>query len=369
MVNISLLTKWRWKLLHNDQAIWKDVLKSKYGNEVIGKVDLGDEFKPWYASLWWKDLCSIGCNLGDNWFSHGVIKKMGNGTNTRFWTDTWVGDVSLQSRFPRLFSISIQKNASVAEVANPGSGVDCWTLSWRMRLFEWEKALLTELLEIITPFPPLNDDEDRWGWEPERGADFTVKSTYRIVSNLSSLELSVPPLDSRIFSAIWKCPAPSKVSSFVWQLLHCRTPTRMNLFLRNIIGENGDVSCGLCGEENETELHLFIYCEIALLVWMEIFYWLDIPFCLPHNLFSIFHCLLEVGNKKLEQGMIMIATAVFWSLWRCRNSVMFDNGTGTVSELVEAIKVLSWKWWMSRVNPAHCMYYEWRAEPRLCMLR
>jgi hypothetical protein len=77
MVNISLLTKWRWKLLHNDQAIWKDVLKSKYGNEVIGKVDLGDEFKPWYASLWWKDLCSIGCNLGDNWFSHGVIKKNG----------------------------------------------------------------------------------------------------------------------------------------------------------------------------------------------------------------------------------------------------------------------------------------------------
>jgi hypothetical protein len=76
---------------------------------------------------------------------------------------------------------------------------------------------------------------------------------------------------------------------------------------------------------------------------------------------------MEVGSKKGGKGMIMIAEAVLWTLWRCWNAVLFDNGTGTVS--VEAVKVVSWKWWMSRSNPAHCMYYEWRAEPRLCILR
>ncbi|GAU28977.1 hypothetical protein TSUD_391750 [Trifolium subterraneum] len=35
-VNISLLTKWRWRLLEDDDAIWKKVLKSKYGESVAG---------------------------------------------------------------------------------------------------------------------------------------------------------------------------------------------------------------------------------------------------------------------------------------------------------------------------------------------
>jgi hypothetical protein len=107
------------------------------------------------------------------------------------------------------------------------------------------------------------------------------------------------------------------VSGFVWQLLHGRLPTRNNLVARRIIDGNGDASCGLCGEALETELHLFLYCEIASLVWMEIFYWLDVPFCLPHNLFSILHFLMEVGSKKGGKGMIMIAEAVLWTLWRC----------------------------------------------------
>ncbi|MCI60201.1 ubiquinone biosynthesis monooxygenase COQ6, partial [Trifolium medium] len=66
---------------------------------------------------------------------------------------------------------------------------------------------------------------------------------------------------------------------------------------------------------------------------------------------------------------IMIGNAVVWNLWRCRNSVLFDNGRVTVAELVETIKVSSWKWWMSRLMAAPCLLYEWRAEPKLCLLR
>jgi hypothetical protein len=31
-VNISLLSKWRWRLLDNKQEVWKEVIKSKYGS-------------------------------------------------------------------------------------------------------------------------------------------------------------------------------------------------------------------------------------------------------------------------------------------------------------------------------------------------
>jgi hypothetical protein len=109
----------------------------------------------------------------------------------------------------------------------------------------------------------------------------------------------------------------------------------------------------MCGEAAETELHLFVYCEVASLVWMEIFYWLDAPFYFPHNLVSIFHCLIEFGSKKVRKGMVMICCAVLWTLWRCRNFILFDNGTGTVMELVDKIKVSSWKWWISRSKAAN----------------
>jgi hypothetical protein len=369
VVNISLLTKWRWRLLYDDNMVWKEVLKSKYGSGVIGRTVLGEECKPWYASLWWKDICTIGSNLDLDWFSQGVSKKLGNGRLTSFWTEKWVGDLPLCVRFPRLFSISMHKEATVADVWNQSIAPDSWRLNWRRRLFEWEKELVNELMLLINPVVFRMEEEDRWGWEPEGGANFTVKSTYQKVFNLSTHEGVVDPWNASVFSVIWKCPAPSKVSGFVWQLLHGRIPTRKNLVARRVIDGDGDISCALCGEETESELHLFLYCEIAMLVWIVIFFWLDVPFCLPHNIFSIIHCLLEAGGKKSRQGMGTICAAVCWNIWRCHNSIVFDNGNGSVMELVEAIKVSSWKWWLSRSAAANCLLYEWRAEPRLCVLR
>jgi hypothetical protein len=37
-VNSSLLIKWRWKLLNNEKAVWKDVVVAKYGPDVRHNV-------------------------------------------------------------------------------------------------------------------------------------------------------------------------------------------------------------------------------------------------------------------------------------------------------------------------------------------
>jgi hypothetical protein len=367
IINISLLAKWRWRLLFDD-AVWKEVLKSKYSVSVVGKTNLGEEFKPWFASLWWSDICSIGTNLDNDWFRQGVVKKLGNDVNTSFWCDIWVGDVPLRDRFPRLFSISNQKEMSVSSVRRDLNGTTCWDLSWRRRFFVWEHDLLIDLLALINPIS-LSNDADSWGWLPEGAASFTVKSTFNVVSSLSALEVLAAPWHSFIFSSLWKCQAPSKVRGFVWQLLHGHIPTRRNLFIRRIIKDGGDCSCVLCGEDVESELHLFLYCEVAQLVWMDIFCWLQISFGLPHNPFPLFNCMLGVKNKNLRKGLSLIFCSVVWILWRCRNSVLFDNGRTSIPELVEAIKVSSWKWSLSDTSSPICLFYEWHAEPCLCILR
>jgi hypothetical protein len=44
----------------------------------------------------------------------------------------------------------------------------------------WEQELLHELLELINPII-LSEDVDSWGWAPEDGDAFTVKSTYKVI--------------------------------------------------------------------------------------------------------------------------------------------------------------------------------------------
>jgi hypothetical protein len=119
----------------------------------------------------------------------------------------------------------------------------------------------------------------------------------------------------------------------------------------------------------ETVNHLFLYCEVAMLVWLDIFEWLQVPFGLPHNLPSLFNSLQDVGNKKLRKDFLMICCSVVWSLWKWRNAVLFDSASLTVAGVVESIKVSSWKWWLSKTSPSLCLFYEWRSEPRFCLLR
>jgi hypothetical protein len=97
----------------------------------------------------------------------------------------------------------------VAEVRNNNLITDNWRLCWRRRLFEWEQMLHSDLLDLLNPITLRLDEVDRWGWVPETGADFTVKSTYRMVSELSTRHSVVSPWNASLFSRIWKCPASS----------------------------------------------------------------------------------------------------------------------------------------------------------------
>jgi hypothetical protein len=226
VVNISLLAKWRWRLISGGNALWIDVIKSKYGEQVIGKLEWEDRYKPWFSSLWWKDLSSIGSNLDTNWFGRSVKRNLGNGASTSFWLDTWVGNSPLKDRFPRLFSISNQKEALVADLWG-GSGAGRWNFSWRRAPFAWEEPLLEEFMAAIQSIG-LSDHQDYWSWVLEPNGIFSVKSTYAIVSDVLSVRGGCSSDQSFAFRSVWKCPAPSKVQGFAWLFLLDRIPSKVN---------------------------------------------------------------------------------------------------------------------------------------------
>ncbi|MCI36215.1 hypothetical protein A2U01_0057437, partial [Trifolium medium] len=59
----------------------------------------------------------------------------------------------------------------------------------------------------------------------------------------------------------------------------------------------GDQLCVCCGVETESAIRLFLYCDFARSIWVEVFGWLGLNFFLPHNLFSILLSLQGMAGK------------------------------------------------------------------------
>jgi hypothetical protein len=262
LVNISLLTKWRWKLLLPNEEVWKEVIKAKYEGEVIGNVQPGNALVPRLASKWWVDICNI--DKDSDWFTRAAMKKVGNGRNTKFWKEIWVGDQPLCIKFPRLFSMSTQQEEVVGDMGNWVENRWRWNLLWRRSFFQWEETLYRQLEEILASFHFLEHD-DCWLWRENLDDGFTVKSCYELLSADSLMTGVLEPWQESVFSNIWKCAAPSKVCAFSWQLLLNRIATKDNLWKRRMIDDQ-QIRCIHCDVETESATHLFLFCESTSLV-------------------------------------------------------------------------------------------------------
>jgi len=120
----------------------------------------------------------------------------------------------------------------------------------------------------------------------------------------------------------------------------------------------------------ESTLHLFLHCDMARNIWLNLMVWLDLNFIIPPNLFVHWEC--WVGgpiNKKIRKGLRMIWQVVIWVIWKARNCFIFNNVVARWEELVDEVKVVLWRWLLNRFNILAFMFYEWCRCPRECLLR
>ena len=105
-MNISLLSKWWWKLEH-EKGLWQDIVKYKYlSRDYIHTVShkLGD-------SPIWTDLLKV-----KSIYLQGRCVKIEDGALLRFWEDAWLPDSPLCTLIPVLYTLCEQKGVSVAYV-------------------------------------------------------------------------------------------------------------------------------------------------------------------------------------------------------------------------------------------------------------
>lgn len=144
-----------------------------------------------------------------------------------------------------------------------------------------------------------------------------------------------------------------------WKVLLDRIPTRWNLSRRNALPPEVSVRCVLCEEETERSNHLFVHCPVARGIWLELLKWVDSMFIMPQSVFNHWLCWnAGASNKKMIKGFRLIWHATIWVIWKARNDKIFDDKVKEVLEIVEEVKVLSWRWCLSRLKIPACLYYE-----------
>jgi hypothetical protein len=93
--------------LLNEEGLWQDILKKKYlKDKTLAHVE-----KKKGDSHFWPGLMDVmNLFLARGWFI------VGDGSQTRFWEDLWIGDELLMTKYTSLYNIARRKNVTVAHV-------------------------------------------------------------------------------------------------------------------------------------------------------------------------------------------------------------------------------------------------------------
>lgn len=178
-VNECLLAKWWWRYGSEDNALWKILICSKYGAK-------GGRWSPFFmnnftCSRIWSDILSVAQSnprLFD-FFKENVEIKVGNGRRIMFWEDAWNGSYCLKDKYPRLFSISIDKGVTLKEMVDRKDSFANWILRFRRNLRIWEEEELRILKDELGSGPSLClVNLDSISWKEGNSGCFSVKAAY-----------------------------------------------------------------------------------------------------------------------------------------------------------------------------------------------
>jgi hypothetical protein len=217
------------------------VVVAKYGAECVGNKNLGSRQVYRIESKWWRDICAL--DKDSNWFMEAVEKRVGDGKSILFWSEVWIGNQSLQDRFPGIFGVSNKKTHSIFSIGVWNDGAWEWVFDWRKNLFAWEIPIFADFRDVINNFVS-SAEADKWLLCVNRDNGFSVKNCYYLLYHHLSVPRILDRCDEFVFVNLWKSEAPSKACAFAWQLLLDRIQTRENLRNRRIL-QHQQLNCAL----------------------------------------------------------------------------------------------------------------------------
>ena len=108
-LNKTLLCKWSWRFANERNALWRNVISSKFGETLRGWHTC--DIRGGYGVGLWKEIIK-------EWpfFLQEAAFSIGDDRKVSFWKDVWCGGEALCSVFPSLFNLVVHKDATMADM-------------------------------------------------------------------------------------------------------------------------------------------------------------------------------------------------------------------------------------------------------------
>ncbi|CAL5385255.1 unnamed protein product [Camellia sinensis] len=296
-INVSLLFKWWWKFGCEVNALWRRLLCSKYmfeENNWIPTVNSSSR----YSRIWSDILATIGQNqpLKEFYLVQFQI-KVGNGCRIKFWHDKWAGVRCLKDEYPRLFSLSNDKEATLSIFYARKSSLEEWKFSFRRDLYDWEKAEVTNLVAGLGEAPSLSIDvEDCAVRKGSTDGSFKVSDIYSFTDSPLGPHL-------KICKFVWNKSIPPKVQFLGWLAWRNRVKTGDLLKHIGVLHNSDSILCVFCNTENESASHVLLHCPFSWKVWSDLLLWWGCFWVVPRSINCLFHWWLGWNHKKLVRRL------------------------------------------------------------------
>ncbi|KAJ0442970.1 putative RNA-directed DNA polymerase [Helianthus annuus] len=346
--NLAMMAKWWWRFKTDPESLWRKVIWSIHHSErswnmIPGRMSITGPWKQVFKIS--KDFEKVGINLIE------CFRAIpGAGDSVSFWKERWVDGGALQNKFPALFLLERVKNVSVAERVKVMDGGVLLNFGWsRQPETSAELAELQALSQLLFA-AAVGDGADRWRWELDTSASFSVRS---LKNHLQMARFS--DLGNNFD---WNNWIPSKVNFLAWRISLERLPTRVALARMNV--GDGQVICKICEQHPEDIDHLFVSCDLAQQVWNYISAWCKISSIYAFRAKDLLDWHKHVsGNSKWRKLIYAIMQVSLWVLWRGRNHLTFNNKEIILARMMEEIKRLSFLWIGNRSSIKGITWEEW----------
>ncbi|KAJ1697086.1 hypothetical protein LUZ63_005598 [Rhynchospora breviuscula] len=299
----TLSMKCLWAIASEENSLWVQVVKAKY----LQRNTIWSATRTTRCTPLWRAIVAAKPLLRDN-----VTWLIGNGKTCRAMGQPW-HDLWLQYEPTN----AAQRKVVVADlVQEQGRGWDCQKL---IQLLGFHGALY---LAIVLPEgPSLSHREDRLIFKAQNNGQFSIKAAYRFLVQRDNHMHNTPLFPEELYRLIWKTNyVLPRARVFLWRAIREALPVDQVISSRLSKPPKG---CPLCGETDETGVHVLFKCANAQPIWRISQFDLTTT-GLPDTMGQLLSYLArEIGEQNWP-----IMVSVLWSWWKDRCKTVYE-GTRT----------------------------------------